>query len=66
MGEMRSPYNILVGKPEWKRSLRGPRYSWEDSVTKTDIREIGWKIVDWMYLAQDMDQWWAVVNLWAP
>jgi len=33
-------------------------------------REIGWESVDWMHLAQDRDQWQALVNmvmnLWAP
>jgi hypothetical protein len=27
-----------------------------------DLREIGWKGVDWMYLAQDRDLWQALVN----
>jgi hypothetical protein len=27
-----------------------------------DLREIGWEVVDWMHLAQDRDQWRAVVN----
>jgi cobalamin biosynthesis Mg chelatase CobN len=27
-----------------------------------DLREIGWEIVDWMHLAQDRDQWQAVVK----
>jgi len=27
------------------------------------IREIGWEGVDWMPLAQDRDQWQAVVNM---
>jgi hypothetical protein len=27
-----------------------------------DIREIGWEVVDWIYLTQDSDQWLAVVN----
>jgi hypothetical protein len=27
-----------------------------------DIKEIGWKSVDWTYLAQDGEKWWAVVN----
>jgi len=27
-----------------------------------DLREIGWKGVDWMHLAQDTDQWRAGVN----
>jgi hypothetical protein len=29
---------------------------------KMDIREIGWGGVDWMDMAQDMDQWRALVN----
>jgi hypothetical protein len=29
MGEMRNAYNILVGKPEWKRPLGRPMHRWE-------------------------------------
>jgi hypothetical protein len=33
-----------------------------------DLVEIGWGCVDWSYLAQHIDQWWAVwsmvINLW--
>jgi hypothetical protein len=35
-----------------------------------DLREIGWKGVDWIHLAHDKDQWWPlgnmVMNLWVP
>jgi hypothetical protein len=27
-----------------------------------DLREIGWEGVDWIHLAQDSDQWRALVN----
>jgi hypothetical protein len=27
-----------------------------------DLREIGWGDTDWIYLAQDRDQWRALVN----
>jgi hypothetical protein len=27
-----------------------------------DIREVEWGGMDWIYLAQDMDQWRALVN----
>jgi hypothetical protein len=27
-----------------------------------DLREVGWEGVDWMHLAQDRDQWKALVN----
>jgi hypothetical protein len=29
---------------------------------KMDLREIGWGGMDWIYLAQDRDQWRALVN----
>jgi hypothetical protein len=28
-----------------------------------DLREMRWKGVDWMHLAQDRDWWWALVNM---
>jgi hypothetical protein len=28
-----------------------------------DLREIGWVGMDWIYLAQDRDQWRAFVNM---
>jgi hypothetical protein len=52
-GDTRNAYSILVGKPEGKRPLRRPRRIWED---------IGEKGVVWMQLAQDRDQWWALVK----
>jgi transcription termination factor 2 len=41
MGESRSPYRILVGKPEGKRPFGRPRGRWVDNI-KIDLREIGW------------------------
>jgi len=29
---------------------------------KMDREEKGWKVVDWMHLARDKEQWRAVVN----
>jgi hypothetical protein len=29
---------------------------------KMDLRETGWDVVDWIDMAQDRDQWWALVN----
>jgi hypothetical protein len=31
--------------------------------TELDLREIGWDVMDWIDLAQDRDQWRAVVNM---
>jgi hypothetical protein len=57
-----------VGKPEGKRSLGRPRRRWEDSI-KIYLREIGWDGMGWdgmgwngIDLAQDRDQWRALVN----
>jgi hypothetical protein len=27
-----------------------------------DLREVGREVLDWMYLDQDKEHWWAVVN----
>jgi len=52
----------LVGKPERKRPLRTSMRRWEDNI-RMDLRETGWKGVDWMHLAQDRDKWQALVNM---
>jgi hypothetical protein len=56
MGENR----ILVGEPEGKTPLGIPR--WVDNI-KIDLREIGWGGMDQNNLAQDRDQWRALVNM---
>jgi hypothetical protein len=62
MGEVRGAYNILVGRPEGRRSLGRPRRRWEDKI-KMDLREIGFRDVDWIRWAQDRDRWRALVNV---
>jgi hypothetical protein len=54
MGETKNAYRML-GKPEGRRPLGRPRRRWMDNI-KIDLREIGWD------LAQDKDQWRALVN----
>jgi hypothetical protein len=61
MGEKRNAYRILVGNPERKRPLGRLRRRWVDNI-KIDLREIGWDGVNWIDLAQDRDQWRALVN----
>jgi hypothetical protein len=50
-----------VAKPEGKRPLGRPRCRWVYNI-KIDLREIRWGGVDWIDLAQDRDQWKALVN----
>jgi hypothetical protein len=59
--EKRNAYRILVGKPNGKRPVGRPRHRRRDNI-KINPREIGWGGMDWIYLAQDRDQWRALVN----
>jgi hypothetical protein len=61
VGEGRGVYSVLVGKPEGKKPLGRPRYSWEDNINM-DLQEVGCRGMDWIVLAQDRDTWWALVN----
>jgi hypothetical protein len=61
MGEGRSVYRVLVGKPDERRPLGRPRRRWKDNI-RMDIREVGCGCVDWMELAQDRDRWRALVG----
>jgi hypothetical protein len=69
MVEKRHAFRLLVGKPEGKRPLLKPRLKWMDNI-RMDLNEIGWDGVDWIGLAQDRDEWRALVNavmnLWVP
>jgi hypothetical protein len=69
MGEGKGAYRALVGKPEGRRPLGRTRRRWEDNI-KMDLREVGWRGMDWIDLAQDRDRWRALVNavmnLWVP
>jgi hypothetical protein len=47
---------------EGKRPLGRPRHGWVDNI-KMDLREIGWDDVVWIDLAQDRDNWRALVNM---
>jgi hypothetical protein len=61
MGEKRTVCRILVGMPEGKRPREKPTRRWVDNI-KMDLREIEWDGIDWIELAQNRDQWRALVN----
>jgi hypothetical protein len=48
----------------WWESQKGRDHSedrWEDGI-RTDLRETGWRDVEWIQLAKDRDQWRALIN----
>jgi hypothetical protein len=61
-GKKGNAYGILVGEPEGKGPLGRARRRWVDNI-KMDLREIGWDGVDSIDMAQDRDQWRALVNM---
>jgi hypothetical protein len=69
MGDGRSVYRFLVGRPECKRPLGRSRRRWKDNI-KMDIWDIGIDRTNWIRLALDMVQWRAfastVMNLRVP
>jgi transposase len=69
LGEKSNAYRILVGKPGGKRPVGRLRHSWVDNI-KIDLRETERGCMGWIDVAQDRDQWRAlvntVINLWVP
>jgi hypothetical protein len=61
VGERRNAYKTSVEKPEGKRPLGGRRHIWEDNI-RMDLKEIWWEGLDGIHLAQDTNQWRALVN----
>jgi hypothetical protein len=61
MGETRNAYRIFMGKPEGNRQQGRPRRRWVDNIKK-GLKERVWDGMDWIELAQDRDQWRALVN----
>jgi len=61
MGEIRNAYRIVVEKHEGKASLGRTRRRCQDILEETLGTYDGH--VDWIHLAQDREQWWALVNI---
>jgi hypothetical protein len=60
-GEKKNAYRILAVKPVGQRPLGRTRHKWIDNI-KMDLIEIGFGGIDWIDLAQDKDQLWALVD----
>jgi hypothetical protein len=45
----------------WRESQKRPRHRRVDNM-KMDLGEKRWRVVDWIDLAQERDQWRALVN----
>jgi len=62
-------YKVLVGKPEGRRPMGGPRRRWVDNI-RMDLQEVGCGYMDWIGLAQGRESWRtlvsAVMNLRVP
>jgi hypothetical protein len=59
--EKRNACRILMEKPEGNNPLQRTRRRWVDNI-KIDLREIGYGGRDWIDLAQDRNQWMALMN----
>jgi hypothetical protein len=58
---MANAYTFLARKPERNRQLGIFYRSWKDGV-KMNLKRIGWKVVDWIHLAQYRNLWWVLIN----
>jgi hypothetical protein len=50
-----------VGKTIGKRPLGRPRRKWEDNI-RMNLKEIGWVGMDWIDLAEVIEEWRALVS----
>ena len=61
MDKERDTCRNLMGKRERKSPLGRSMHGREGN-TKMDLMEVGWGGIDWIALAQDRDNWRAVLN----
>jgi hypothetical protein len=59
-GAIRSTYKYFVGISEGKRQLGRIRCKWDDGI-KAELKIMGWKGEDCIYVTQDSEQNWAML-----
>ena len=52
---------FLWGNLAERENSEERKLGWEDNI-KIDLRETGWAGMDWIYLTQDRESWWAFVD----
>jgi hypothetical protein len=60
MGEMRNAYKSLGRKHEPKMPLGRRRSRWKDITM--DLKDVGWKILEWIHLIQESGPVAGLVN----
>jgi hypothetical protein len=50
-----------MGKGEGKRPQGRPIRRWVDNI-KMELSQMGWSVMDWIDVVQNMDQWKTLVN----
>jgi hypothetical protein len=61
IGDVRNPYTVLSENVKRRDHLEHPGIN--GKVIRMDLREIGRGVVDCLHLAQDKDQWQALINM---
>jgi hypothetical protein len=59
IGDRESANRVLVGRLRGKRTLGRSRHNWDDNIN-IDIQEVGWRVMDFIVVAQDRDRWHAL------
>jgi hypothetical protein len=72
---LRNEHRLRVSGNRVLRTIFGPKREevaggWRRQHNEELLREVVWEGADWMHLAEDRRQWWALVNkamnLWVP
>jgi hypothetical protein len=62
MEDKTNAHKVLLGKPEGNEPPGRPKHRWKDNI-KINLKETGSKEVNWIHLAQDRNNSWALVSM---